>query len=541
MSHSIISLGLGLGGGKSATSSGGAGGGGGGFAYELGDIDGVTYGLTVVPDLHLDPAQNAYNTGTTDATNGQTVATWADRSGNGNDFAEGTNKPTWKESWINGNPAIEFDGANDLLSDSDFFSSVDFTAKNATMIIAFQPDADGSYGLTATGSYANNDRIYSSGNLYSSAFMGTRINGGNFLEKYPPTRSAAVYGLRINNDAATYKLYYNFREHFDNTAYDVAHFGVGFGGDNMTIGCGDTTYKFDGKMGDVLVFNSALSDEDFEAVHSYLDAKYKLNKYAAKAAETAYTLGTVGVTAYTTTETPVGHFSAQSNTLASDGSAATDTESIALWTDKARGYHAVQPDGNFQPVLATNQINSSLSGIYFDGTDDKLAFWMASMLGDFAGLDGSVICLFQPDSDTAFEVVGVGGANNARITTSATSYWGQMRQSRLTADVTNAWASTGAQMLSVVSDASGNTYKVYKNGGADNFTSGRTASAAVQMFNSTTKDPSNFGATTGTAAYNLKGWIYEILIFDHPVSTANHDKVLDYFTALYDVAHSNIS
>jgi hypothetical protein len=107
--------------------------------------------------------------------------------------------------------------------------------------------------------------------------------------------------------------------------------------------------------------------------------------------------------------------------------------------------------------------------------------------------------------------------------------------------VTNAWASTGAQMLSVVSDATGNTYKVYKNGGADNFTTAKTTNTNIAMFNGTTRDPSNFGATTGAAAYNLKGWIYEILIFDHPISTVNHDKVLDYFTALYDVAHTNIS
>jgi hypothetical protein len=44
---------------------------------------------------------------------GDAVATWADQSGNGNDFNHVTNKPTWVDSQINGEAVVKFDGTND--------------------------------------------------------------------------------------------------------------------------------------------------------------------------------------------------------------------------------------------------------------------------------------------------------------------------------------------------------------------------------------------------------------------------------------------
>ena len=98
--------------------------------------------------MHLDASILDGSDSANNPSDGTAVATWADRSGNGNDFTESTNQPTFKASWLNGKPAVKFDGANDVLSDSNFFTSVDFSAKDATMIIVYQPQADNSYALT---------------------------------------------------------------------------------------------------------------------------------------------------------------------------------------------------------------------------------------------------------------------------------------------------------------------------------------------------------------------------------------------------------
>lgn len=525
MSISRLGLSLGLGGGTSATSSGG-GGGGVSYAYNLDD----SHGISVVPDLHLDASILDGSSSSNNPTDGASVATWGDRSGSGNDFTEATNQPTFKASWLNGKPAVKFDGSNDLLSDSDFFSNVDFSGKDATMIIVHQPNNDSSYALTDTGSYGGDDRTYSGTGLYSSAFLSSRINNGQYAEKYPPERSAATYGLRISNSAETYKIYYNNRLHFDHTAYSNSHFATT--GAAMKLGCGDSTYKLNGWIAEVLVFNEVLSDEDWNAIHTYIDAKYKVHQYSNISG--TYNLSDTR----STSVTPVMHFSAQSNVFKADGNAPGNNESVALWTDKARGYHAHQ--GN-APVLNTNQINTSLSGVYFDGTDDYMDVFMLGMLGDFSDFDGTAIFLFEPDTDTQYEPVGIGGSNSGRLYNGGSaSYVDVFRNARISgAATTGYFASTGAQLATIVSDKTANTYKIFKDGGSNVFNSTQTASAIAAVFD----DGKNMrlGSTTTTPAYHLKGWIYEVLVFDEPLSTANLNAVGFYLNDVYGVSYTEIT
>ena len=496
------------------------------FAYNLNS----EHGISVVPNLHLDASILDGSDSANNPSDGTAVATWADRSGNGNDFTESTNQPTFKASWLNGKPAVEFDGANDVLSDANFFTSVDFSAKDATMIIVYQPQADNSYALTDTGSYSGDDRTFSAAGLYSSSFLGTRINNGQYAEKAPPARSAATFGLRINNSSASYKIYYNNRVQFDHTSYATSHFGTTGGA--MKIGCGDSTYKLDGFIAEVLVFNTALSDDDFNRIHTYIDAKYKVHQYNN-------VTGTYALNgSYSTTVTPVMHFSAQSNVYKLDGTAAGDTEQVYSWTDKARGYHAIAANA---PVLNTNQINTSLSGVYFDGTDDYMDVFMLSMLGDFSNFDGTAIFLFEPNTDTAYEPVGIGGSGSGRLYNGSTlSFVDVFRASRLSNVATTGYfASTGVQLASIVSNATANTYEIYKNGGSNVFNASQNASATSAIF--TDLANMRLGTTTQTASYHFKGWLYEILVFDEPLSTSNLNSVGNYINSVYGSTYTNIT
>ncbi len=496
------------------------------FAYDLNS----EFGIGVVPSVHLDASILDGSSSSNNPSDGSSVATWGDRSGNGNDFTEATNQPTFKQSWLNGKPAVEFDGSNDVMSDSDFFTSVDFSAKDATMIIVYQPQGDSSYALTDTGSFSGDDRTFSGAGLFSSSFLNTRINNGQYNEKYPAARSAATFGLRIDNSATSYKIYYNNREQFDHTSYATSHFQTTGGA--MKIGCGDSTYKLDGFISEVLVFNTVLSDTDFNTIHSYIDSKYRIHQYNNVTG--SYALNG----SYSTTVTPVMHFSAQSNLFKSDGSTPTNGEEVYRWTDKARGYHAI---ANNAPVLNTNQINTSLNGIYFDGTDDFMDVFMLGVLGDFSDFDGTAIFLFEPNTDSAYEPVGIGGSNTGRLYNgSSTTFVDVFRNARISgAATTGYFANTGVQLAAIVSNATSNTYEIFKDGGSDVFDSAQTASAFASLFN----DNANMrlGSTTTTPAYHLKGWIYEVLVFDEPLSNANLNAVGNYLSSVYGTSYSDIT
>lgn len=72
---------------------------------------------------------SVYNTGTTQATDGQTVATWVDETGNGHDVTQGTagDKPLFQTSEQNGLPGIEFVSSDFLAKGSAILTAGPFT------------------------------------------------------------------------------------------------------------------------------------------------------------------------------------------------------------------------------------------------------------------------------------------------------------------------------------------------------------------------------------------------------------------------------
>src|SRR3954469_9648135 len=65
---------------------------------------------------------SVYNTGTTQATNGQTVATWVDSSPSAKNVVQASagNKPTFVTNQVNGKAVLLFDGVDDELAASGF-------------------------------------------------------------------------------------------------------------------------------------------------------------------------------------------------------------------------------------------------------------------------------------------------------------------------------------------------------------------------------------------------------------------------------------
>jgi hypothetical protein len=273
------------------------GGGGGGFAYDLDAI----YGISVVPNLHLDASILDGSDAANNPSNGDSVATWGDRSGNGNDFTEATNQPVFRSSLLRGKAGVDFDGSNDVLSDTDFFSSEDFSGEEATMVVVGIPGRDGAGGFGVGTSDVHYQFVKTSGVTnstdalgtqdYSANFLSARINGAATDSPYrqTPTSRPFINGVKIN--ASDYKVFTNKRQRF----------GVSMGSLTFSVAAGASlggvgTYSpLAGYILEVLIFNKVIEDSDWDTIHTYLAAKYGLNVYAAPSTSTYALDGTRNV------------------------------------------------------------------------------------------------------------------------------------------------------------------------------------------------------------------------------------------------------
>ena len=135
--------------------------------------DTVSY-VNCKPEIWLKADGAVFNSGTTQALDGETVETWEDLSGMGNNVSQVTvsRRPIFNESSLNFNPSISYDGSNDLLRTDNVMPSVTTemsgfvvikkasttTSKN---IIAYQNSDWGQLWSYGEGAGSNNFTIYS--------------------------------------------------------------------------------------------------------------------------------------------------------------------------------------------------------------------------------------------------------------------------------------------------------------------------------------------------------------------------------------------
>ena len=527
-----LGVSLGLGGGRPATSSGAAGGGGG---YAL---DG-SYSISVVPNLHLDASILDGSDAANNPSDAASVATWGDRSGNGNDFAEATNQPVFRSSLLRGKAGVDFDGSNDILSDTDFFSSEDFSGEEATMVVVGIPGRDGAGGFGVGTSDVNYQFVKTSGVTNSSDafssdisanFLSARINlrANDSLYRSTPTSRPFINGCKI--DASDYKVFTNKRQR-----YGVSMSGLTFSvAAGASLGGVGTYSPLAGYILEVLMFNTVIEDSDWDTIHTYLAAKYGLNVYAAPSTSTYALDGS-----YNVSLAPAFHLDAsQTGTvLTSSYTNVGDGNDVYYWKDKANNWYAAQTTASRQPNFVSSRTvggsSETSSAIYFDGAGESLELWFAQWFGDYTTADKTVVVIFEPDTDANFELLGIGATNGSFMYGATTSYCGTMRSGRLGGVSLSGFASTNGQIVEIYSAASGNTYDISAAGSAaitqttTSWATGMFGGARVPQIGGTALSPAE-----GTS-YRFKGWIYEMLIFDDVVTADDKTALVAYAEAKY--------
>lgn len=215
--------------------------------------------------LSLSPALWLAASTITGLNDGEAITTWADISGNGRDAAQATadNKPTYQTNELNGYPVVRFDGSNDLLATGSFTLAqpvhVFLVGKMSGGAVDYRYFLDG---------LAGNDRL----SLYY-------IVASDDVGIYTATSAAEI---TVSADDESFYLWTalfsgaSSRLRKDGGSDATGELAAATAG-GVTIGARrDGSYPGGSDIAEIVIYDSALSDANRDAVEAYLAAKYGL-------------------------------------------------------------------------------------------------------------------------------------------------------------------------------------------------------------------------------------------------------------------------
>lgn len=202
---------------------------------------------------------------------GDAVAGWQDKSGNGRHMTQSTSgsRPLYKINIVNGKPVVRFDGTDDVLAGANLSA---LSAAEAFIVVktgqADPPAAGAGTGLWHYGTDTQASHYpFSNSNIYDNFGTNSRKTVGD------PTPSLATFRLyNVMSKSGTWTA------RLDGTQiYTVASNTVGFRSScelgNGLSGAGPT---FNGDIAEVIVYSAELSGSDRDIVEAYIASKYGL-------------------------------------------------------------------------------------------------------------------------------------------------------------------------------------------------------------------------------------------------------------------------
>jgi hypothetical protein len=224
--------------------------------------------------LWLDATTGLYDAtsgGNTVTTDGASIARWEDQSGNGYHVRQTTanNQPVLKTNQQNGLNIVRFDGSNDFLSSANNFSVTG--GSNRTVFIVFNRDTSQNKSIVSWGVNSAGQAV-----LFTQEFF-LRFN--STIKGYTNQGANGAWSLWATVGAGStlgdYHAYFNGGGITTPTSTTNNSNALNTGSSPIYIA--KTSYGADyadGDMAEVLIYNSALSNADREAVRDYLNAKW---------------------------------------------------------------------------------------------------------------------------------------------------------------------------------------------------------------------------------------------------------------------------
>jgi len=241
-----------------------------GAPFSPADISGLQLWLDATTGLY-----DATSGGSEVTADGASVARWEDQSGNGYHVTQGTanDQPVLKTSQQNSLNIVRFDGVNDFL-----FGSTNFPitgSSNRTVFTVFKR-VDGAARYIASWGLATSVGVFSG---YSSEYY---LRFSSTIKGYTNQGANGQWTLwSVVGDGSTLN---DYNSYFDDggiaTSNTSSNTGATINTTATALYIGRASFfrlaYQDGDMAEVLIYDSALSDADREAVRDYLNAKWAI-------------------------------------------------------------------------------------------------------------------------------------------------------------------------------------------------------------------------------------------------------------------------
>lgn len=229
-------------------------------------------------------------------TSGSEVTTWADQSGNGNDFvgvADAGTRPTYNSSSsdLGGQPSIEFAGNGDYFLDTDGESYINGLTEFTLFLVYKSDQTNTDRGLWNIQNPNESDEIF------TIRYDASGANGGDTFTNVVKTgilNNTATNQLESFSDIQTTNSQIMSLQWDSGTSFDIYVDGILnnpsyassppsgtiSGADRVIVGKGSkddpftSNMSWDGQIAEVILYGRSISDSERQSVEDYLSEKY---------------------------------------------------------------------------------------------------------------------------------------------------------------------------------------------------------------------------------------------------------------------------
>lgn len=198
------------------------------------------------------------------------VSAWPDQSGNGNDFVQATSSRQPHRVTYYGHQALRFDGGDWIRNGG----AAGLNSANHTQYIVYNGNKANHTGIIYDGSFAESSQFYRTYRTGGNVNTWT-LNGSGGTEQNSTANNSAFQIISSVRDgsAETWTSFQNGTSFGTQTGVD----GSPSGNFRNTIGAAQNSgYRFDGDIGEVIMYNAALNSAQRTILDNYLSSKFKI-------------------------------------------------------------------------------------------------------------------------------------------------------------------------------------------------------------------------------------------------------------------------
>ncbi|MCB9173554.1 MAG: hypothetical protein H6587_12745 [Flavobacteriales bacterium] len=199
------------------------------------------------------------------------ISSWPDQSGNGNDFSQGTSSRQPSRVTYSGFFGVRFDGG-------DWINNAGIAALNAnthSQFIVYNGSKANHTGMLFESSFTQSNQFFRTFRTNTGDIKSWVLNNVGGIVSNSTTNSSAfqIVSSIWNGSGQTFNSYKNGTS----IGSQVGANGNPTGNYKNSIGASaNGSYRFDGDMGEVIVYNTVLNSAQHNIVNNYLSSKFNI-------------------------------------------------------------------------------------------------------------------------------------------------------------------------------------------------------------------------------------------------------------------------